>query len=181
MLQLTAIGRLTKDPEIKTNQRGTEFVCFDLAVNKGYGDKQTTLFISCCACGTLINPLSKAKKGSLICISGELSTSLYTKKDGSAGEDIKCLVSSFSFINAGKKNDAQQTTQPAQYGQPVQQGQPVQYAQQAQTTQPAQYGQPVQQGQPVQYAQQAQATQPAQQNPYGYTEVAVSNLDDLPF
>ena len=30
MLQLTAIGRLTKDPEIKKNNKGTDFVVFDL-------------------------------------------------------------------------------------------------------------------------------------------------------
>lgn len=40
MLQITAIGRLTKDPEIKQNKNGKEFVVFDLAVNRGHGDKQ---------------------------------------------------------------------------------------------------------------------------------------------
>ena len=34
MLQLTAIGRITKDPEIKKNSKGADFVVFDLAVNK---------------------------------------------------------------------------------------------------------------------------------------------------
>ena len=77
MLQLTAIGRLTKDPEIKKNSKGTDFIVFDPAVNKGYGDNQTTTYVSCCAGGILVSPLSKAKKGSLISITGELSVELY--------------------------------------------------------------------------------------------------------
>ena len=77
MLQLTAIGRLTKDPEIKQNKKGKDFVVFDLAVNRGSGENQTTTYVSCCAGGILVSPLSKAKKGSLITITGELSTELY--------------------------------------------------------------------------------------------------------
>ena len=49
MLQLTAIGRLTKDPEIKQNKKGKDFVVFDLAVNRGSGENQTTTYVSCCA------------------------------------------------------------------------------------------------------------------------------------
>ena len=114
MLQLTAIGRLTKDAEIKTSKNGNEFVVFSLAVNKGYGDNQSTVYISCYAGGNLISPLSKAQKGSLISITGDLSTALYQKNDGTIGENIKCSVSSFYFIPVGdgKKRDQQsQNTQ----------------------------------------------------------------------
>ena len=152
MLMLTAIGRLTKDPEIKTNQKGTDFICFDLAVNKGYGDNQTTTYVSCCGGGNLISPLSKAKKGSLICISGELSTQLYQKKDGGTGESIRCYISSFSYINAGKKESTQQNTQPQQY-----------------STQDQTYQQS--------YTQQQIANMPQQNS---YSEVPISD-GDLPF
>ena len=101
MLQLTAIGRLTKDPEIKKNSKGADFVVFDLAVNKGYGDNQTTTYVSCCAGGILVSPLSKAKKGSLITITGELSTELYQKRDNSWAVNVKCLISLF-FRNRKK-------------------------------------------------------------------------------
>ena len=104
MLQLTAIGRLSKDPEIKTNKAGKEFVVFDIAVNKGYGDNKTTVFVSCTAGGSLVSPLSKATKGSLVTITGELSTALYQKKDGSTGESIKCFVNSFEYISTGSGN-----------------------------------------------------------------------------
>ena len=114
MLQLTAIGRLTKDPEIKTNKNGKEFVVFDLAVNKGYGENQTTTYVSCCAGNFLVSPLSKAKKGSLISITGDLSTELYQKKDGSTGESIKCLISSFYYIPVGDGKKKEQQNQNGQ-------------------------------------------------------------------
>ena len=101
MLQLTAIGRLTKDPEFKVSrQSNAQFLVFDLAVNKGYGNNQTTVFINCCASDGVKNALSKAKKGSHVAVTGELSTELYQKNDGSTGENIKCFVTSFSFINS---------------------------------------------------------------------------------
>lgn len=114
MLQLTAIGRLSKDPEIKKNKAGKEFVVFDIAVNKGYGDNKTTVFVSCTAGGSLVSPLSKATKGSLVTITGELSTVLYQKKDGSTGESIKCLINSFEYISVGDSRKNEQKEQKAQ-------------------------------------------------------------------
>ena len=133
MLQFTAIGRLTKDPEIKKNNKGNDFVVFDLAVNKGYGENQTTVFVSCCAGGVLVNPLSKAKKDSLITITSELSTELYQKRDGSTGENVKRLISSFNFIStgSGQKNNQQNQNNSNQYGiSQYHQGQPQQQYQQ---------------------------------------------------
>ena len=114
MLQLTAIGRLTKEPEIKQNKKGKDFVVFDLAVNRGSGENQTTTYVSCCAGNFWVSPLSKAKKGSLISITGDLSTELYQKKDGSTGEAIKCLISSFYYIPVGDGKKKEQQNQNGQ-------------------------------------------------------------------
>lgn len=160
MLQLTAIGRLTKDPEIKKNNKGADFVVFDLAVNRGYGDNQTTTYVSCCAGGILVSPLSKAKKGSLISITGELSVELYQKRDGSTAANVKCLISSFNYIPTGngQKNN-QQNQNGNGYGN-----------QQPQNNHPApQYAPPGQYGAPQNYG-----------TPEGYEEYNVSD-GDLPF
>ena len=124
MLQLTAIGRLTKDPEIKQNKKGKDFVVFDLAVNRGSGENQTTTYVSCCAGNFLVSPLSKAKKGSLISITGDLSTELYQKKDGSTGEAIKCLISSFYYIPVGDGKKKEQQNQNGQQANGTPQYQP---------------------------------------------------------
>ena len=201
MLQLTAIGRLTRDPEFKSNRQGSQFLVFDLAVNKGYGNNQTTVFISCCASEGVKNALSKAKKGSHVVVTGELSTEIYQKNDGSTGENIKCFVTSFSFISSGngqrnnqqngnyapQQNSNQYVQQP-----PMNNGQ--QYAQQTPMNNSQQYAQqpPMNNGQTYQQPQQQPANQgyaPANQyaNPNNYGSNYPANYEeqnvtgDLPF
>ena len=172
---------------------------FDLAVNKGYGDNQTTTYVSCCAGGILVSPLSKAKKGSLITITGELSTELYKKRDGSFAVNTKWLVSSFNYINAGngqKNNQNGNGSNQQQYNQNG--NQQNQYNQNGS----GQYAPPANQGQQNnhQYSRQGngqyapQSYQHAQQyanpgqysapqnygTPNGYEEYNLSD-GDLPF
>ena len=191
MLQLTAIGRLTRDPEFKSNRQGSQFLVFDLAVNKGYGNNQTTVFISCCASEGVKNALSKAKKGSHVVVTGELSTEIYQKNDGSTGENIKCFVTSFSFISSGsgqrnnqqngnqngnyapQQNSNQYVQQPMNNGQQYQQQPPMNNGQQYQQTpmnNGQQYQQPVNNGQQYQQPPVNQGYAPANQyaNPNNY-------------
>ena len=198
MLQLTAIGRLTKDPEFKVSrQSNAQFLVFDLAVNKGYGNNQTTVFINCCASEGVKNALSKAKKGSHVAVTGELSTELYQKNDGSTGENIKCFVTSFSFINSGngqKNNQQNGNYAPQQNNNQYVQQPPVNNGQQYQ--QPTmnngqQYQQPpMNNGQQYQQPPVNQGYAPANQYanpnnygnnyPAGYQEQNVTG-EDLPF
>ena len=193
MLQLTAIGRLTRDPEFKSNRQGSQFLVFDLAVNKGYGNNQTTVFVSCCASEGVKNALSKAKKGSHVVVTGELSTEIYQKNDGSTGENIKCFVTSFSFISSGsgQRNNQQNGNQNGNYA-PHQNNN--QYAQQPSINNGQQYAQqpPMNNGQTYQQPQQPPANQgyaPANQyaNPNNYGSNYPANYEeqnvteDLPF
>ena len=207
MLQLTAIGRLTRDPEFKSNRQGSQFLVFDLAVNKGYGNNQTTVFVSCCASEGVKNALSKAKKGSHVVVTGELSTEIYQKNDGSTGENIKCFVTSFSFISSGsgqrnnqqngnqngnyapQQNSNQYVQQPMNNGQQYQQQPPMnngqQYAQQTPMNNSQQYAQqpPMNNGQTYQQPQQQPANQgyaPANQyaNPNNYGSNYPANYEE---
>ena len=193
MLQLTAIGRLTRDPEFKSNRQGSQFLVFDLAVNKGYGNNQTTVFVSCCASEGVKNALSKAKKGSHVVVTGELSTEIYQKNDGSTGENIKCFVTSFSFISSGggQRNNQQNSNQYVQQpsinnGQQYQQQPPMnngqQYAQQPPMNNGQAYQQPQQPPANQGYAPASQYANPnnyGSNYPAGYEEQNVTG--DLPF
>ena len=192
MLQLTAIGCLTRDPEFKSNRQGSQFLVFDLAVNKGYGNNQTTVFISCCASEGVKNALSKAKKGSHVVVTGELSTEIYQKNDGSTGENIKCFVTSFSFISSGggQRNNQQNSNQyvqqpPMNNGQQYQQQPSMNNGQQYAQQPPMNNGQTYQQPQPPANQGYAPANQYANPNNYGsnypanYEEQNVTG--DLPF
>ena len=187
MLQLTAIGRLTKDPEFKVSrQNNAQFLVFDLAVNKGYGNNQTTVFINCRASEGVKNALSKAKKGSHVAVTGDLSTEIYQKNDGSTGENIKCFVTSFSFINSGngQKNNQQNGNYAPQQNN-------NQYAQQPSINNGQQYQQqpPMNNGQQYQQPPVNQGYAPANQyaNPNNYGSNYPANYEeqnvtgDLPF
>ena len=130
---------------------------------------------NCCASEGVKNALSKAKKGSHVAVTGELSTEIYQKNDGSTGENIKCFVTSFSFINSGngQKNNQQNGNYAPQqnnnqYAQlPMNNGQ--QY-QQPPMNNGQQYQQPMNNGQQYQQPPVNQGYAPANQyaNPNNY-------------
>ena len=60
----------------------------------------------------------------LISITGDLSTELYQKKDGSTGESIKCLISSFYYIPVGDGKKKEQQNQNGQQANGTSQYQP---------------------------------------------------------
>lgn len=46
MNKVQLIGRLTKDPELRSTQNGTNVAKYTIAINTGYGEKQQTDFIN---------------------------------------------------------------------------------------------------------------------------------------
>lgn len=72
MAQIFVFGRVTVDPELKESQKGTPYVCFDLAEHIGYGDGQRTLFYQVWAWGDDALRLIRmgVKKGSMIWLTG---------------------------------------------------------------------------------------------------------------
>jgi single-strand DNA-binding protein len=73
MLNLTMAGNTGKDAEYKTTN-GSEFCSFSVAVNVGYGDKKTTVWVDVTKWGKGAQGLSGIlRKGSKVAVSGELS------------------------------------------------------------------------------------------------------------
>jgi single-strand DNA-binding protein len=115
MTIINAIGRITKDFELRTSEKsGCIYANFSLAVNDGFGNNQKTLFYDCTVFGADAERLVKAKagKGSLINITGKFSVSEFTRQaTGETGYSLKITVLSWSYIpgaNGNKKDsDAQ--------------------------------------------------------------------------
>ena len=65
---ITLTGRVTADLELQTSQNNTEYVQFNVAVNKGYGEQEHANFYQCVLFGKASERISKAgvKKGSLL-------------------------------------------------------------------------------------------------------------------
>lgn len=84
---VSTFGRVTADLELKTSQnaKNTTYVQFSIAVDKGYGEKEHTVFYQCILYGIQAERIMNAgvKKGSLIFITGDLDISEFTRSDNS--------------------------------------------------------------------------------------------------
>lgn len=103
---VTAIGRLTADI---THNEGNTAGSFTIAVDHGYGDKQTTSFIKAYCFGNLLERIEKSKvaKGSPVLLVGDLDCRKFTRKDGTEGIATFINVLNFNLVSYGKKKDTE--------------------------------------------------------------------------
>ena len=106
MAQIHVIGRITADLELKYGQSKNPYIRFDLAENIGKGSRARVQYYQVWAWGEdaihLIN--SKARKGSLLCVTGSLELETYTKQDGiTTDKRLKISLGKFDFIPTGNR------------------------------------------------------------------------------
>jgi len=99
----TSMVRVGRDPELKQVGQN-DLLVFTAASTAGFGDKKSTLWLSCSIWGRQGIALSPyIKKGSQIMVSGELSESKYTSRDGVEKTKMELRVSTVALV--GKKDD----------------------------------------------------------------------------
>ena len=86
MNKVILMGRLTADPVLRQTQSGTTSCSFRLAINRRFTNKQTgereADFISCTAWSQTAEFVNRYfKKGSMICVEGELRSNSYQDKN----------------------------------------------------------------------------------------------------
>jgi len=128
---VTLVGRLTKDPELKLTPSGVANCRFTLAVNrtfKNQNGEQEADFIQCVAWRKVAENLSNfQKKGSLIGIIGRIQTGSFEGQDGKRIYTTEVIAESIQFLESrnsqGNAQPQQQTQQPTQqqYSQVYQQ------------------------------------------------------------
>lgn len=109
LLQVTTIGRLTSDVELKSGNN-TNFVGFNLAVNIGYGDKATTEYLQCILFDAAAERFVKAgtKKGSLVWVTGKLSLRTFKRKDNTQDKCMNVQVFDWAYVpSVGNKEKAE--------------------------------------------------------------------------
>ena len=99
---VTLVGRMTKDPELRTSTSGRSLVSFTLAVDsrlKGADGNRATSFIGCVAFGQTAETMSKfTRKGSLIGVIGSLNQRKFQRQDGSTASVLEVLCDSVQFL-----------------------------------------------------------------------------------
>ena len=104
---ITLMGRLTADPELKNTAGGTPYCRFSVAVDRPFksGDEKITDFISCVAWRQTAEFVSRYfTKGQMIALVGWLQTGSYTNRDGAKVYTTDVSVISVSFC--GEKKDS---------------------------------------------------------------------------
>ena len=104
MSSLTIICRPTRDPEFRTSPSGVIFTTLDVAVTKGFGDKEHPNYFRAYCKNDMAQRVINAgvKKGSLIYITGDLDIRPFTRKDGSTGTANEITVFDWGYVNTGK-------------------------------------------------------------------------------
>ena len=107
------IGRIGRDAEVRQTNNGTAVANFPVAVDVGYGDNKTTLWLDCSmfgkrAEGGLVQYLVK---GAQVMVEGDINLRQYTKGDGTGGAAITLNIQDLKL--AGGQPQGQQQHQQA--------------------------------------------------------------------
>lgn len=110
MNNVTLMGNLGSDPELKTSKSDNHFATFSIATNDGYGDNKKTNWHNCIAFGKTAEIISKfCKKGDSLAVSGSID---YNKKEDSIYTNI--TVNNFSFGKNEKSGSGNKTEKPSE-------------------------------------------------------------------
>ena len=107
MNKVILIGRLTRDPEMRTTGSGTTVTRFTIAVTRTYQDQNGERgadFINCVAWRKQAENIAKyCTKGSQVAVDGRIQTGSYDAQDGTKRYTTDIICDNVTFL--GSKND----------------------------------------------------------------------------
>ena len=106
------VGRLTKDPEMRTTSSGIAVTSFTVAVNRPYSDQsgeRQTDFINCVIWRKQAENVAKyCTKGSLVAVEGRIQTRSYDHQDGSKRYVTEVVCDNVTFLSSkGSSNSSE--------------------------------------------------------------------------
>ena len=109
MNKVILIGRLTRDPELRTTAGNLSVATFSLAVSRPYspqnGGDAGADFISCVVWRRQAENLARyCHKGSQIAVEGRIQSRNYTAQDGSKRYVTEVLVDNLTFLGSRSDN-----------------------------------------------------------------------------
>lgn len=120
MNNVSLIGRLTRDPEMRYTASGTAIVNFTLAINRPFKDEngsEQADFINCVAFGKRAETIANyVKKGNQFGVTGRIQTGSYENKEGQRVYTTDVAVDSFTFLERSN----QQSSNSEQFQKPQQ-------------------------------------------------------------
>jgi len=104
------VGRLTKDPELRSTASGISVVSFTVAITRSYarqGEERQTDFINCVAFRNTADFISRYfAKGNMIAVDGSIQTRTWDDQEGKRHWVTEVMVNEAHFVES-KKDSAQ--------------------------------------------------------------------------
>lgn len=114
-------GRLVSEPELKTTASGTPVVTVKIAVNRKSKDQQKADFFRVTAWRAQAEVLARFfKKGSSICVVGQVQNNDYTDKDGNKRYITEVIADEVFFVDSRSEVEAAEMPTGTQNALPVQ-------------------------------------------------------------
>lgn len=111
---ITAMGRLTKDPELRYTQNQVSVASFTIACDRDYsgqGQEKQTDFIDCVAWRSTGEFVKKYfSKGRMIIVSGRLQSRKWTDKDNNKRTSWEIVADNCYFGDSKKDGDSSGST-----------------------------------------------------------------------
>lgn len=112
---ITIMGRLVKDPEIRTTQSGVSVCSFTVAVDRdfsGKGEEKLTDFFDCTAWRGTADFVGKYfSKGRMIVVDGSLQNDRWQDKDGNNRVSAKIVANNVYFGDSKRNESTSQTAE----------------------------------------------------------------------
>ena len=110
MNKVILIGRLTKDPELKTTTSGIATTTFTLAVDRNFVNQQTGQreadFINCVVWRKQAENVSRyTTKGSQVAVEGRIQTRSYDAQDGTKRYVTEIVCDNVTFLGSKNSNN----------------------------------------------------------------------------
>ena len=102
MNNVTLMGRLTRDPELKYSQSGKAYCRFTVAINREF-NKEEADFINCLAFGKTAETIAEwLGKGRRIALQGRIQTGNYENKNGDKVNTFEVVADRFEFVDSAR-------------------------------------------------------------------------------
>jgi single-stranded DNA-binding protein len=102
MNNVTLMGRLTRDPELKYSQAGKAYCRFTVAINREFNREEAD-FINCLAFGKTAETIAEwLGKGRRIALQGRIQTGNYENKNGEKVNTFEVVADRFEFVDSAR-------------------------------------------------------------------------------
>ena len=117
--QVSIMGRLTRDPELRYTQSNTPVASFTIAVDRDFANRESgeraTDFIDCVAWRSTAEFISKYfAKGSLAVVTGRLQIRDWVDKEGNKRRNAEVIVDNIYF-GESKRRDSESASSFSDY------------------------------------------------------------------